>query len=67
MNYELLISNRRSIRKFTDRKVSQEILNDILRETCMAPNSSNGQPWHFIIVNDTATIELLSEESKKIF
>src|SRR5210317_799194 len=60
-----LLKNRRSIRDFEDKKVPQNIINEIIKESCLAPSSGNGQPWRFIIVNDKDLIKSLSDDSKK--
>lgn len=59
-----LLKTRRSIRSFQDRKVPLELVREIIRDTCMAPSSGNGQPWKFIIVNNQEWIRKLSDESK---
>jgi nitroreductase len=64
-DYFELLKNRRSIRDFKDKKVPQKLINEIIKESCMAPSSGNGQPWRFIIVNDKDVIKSLSDESKK--
>jgi nitroreductase len=62
-----LLKTRRSIREFQDREVSLDLVQEIIKDTCMAPSSGNGQPWKFIIVNNRAMIRKLSDESKKNF
>lgn len=46
------INNRRSIRKYLDDKVSEEILIDAIKYGCKAPSAHNRQPWKFKIVSD---------------
>jgi nitroreductase len=60
-----LLKTRRSIRDFQDKEVSMDLVREIIRDTCMAPSSGNGQPWKFIVVNNRNKIRQLSEESKK--
>ena len=62
--FELLIK-RRSIRDFEKKDVPLKIIDEIIKEACMAPSSANGQPWRFIIVNNTDVIKSLSDDSKK--
>jgi len=62
-----LLKTRRSIRDFQDREVSLDLVQEIVKDTCMAPSSGNGQPWKFIIVNNREMIGKLSDESKKNF
>ena len=41
--------SRRSIRKFTDEPVSEELLFKILEAGRLSPSATNTQPWHFIV------------------
>lgn len=43
------ILSRRSIRKFKNESVREEVLNNILEAGRCAPTATNIQPWHFII------------------
>jgi len=60
-----LLKTRRSIRDFEDRQVPVALVEEMIQDSCLAPNSANGQPWRFIIVNQKGWIKRLSEESKK--
>ncbi|MDY6934770.1 MAG: nitroreductase family protein [Spirochaetota bacterium] len=62
--FDLLII-RRSIRDFEERTVPQNLIMDIIKDSCLAPSSGNGQPWKFIIVNNQDLIKRLSDDSKK--
>jgi len=64
-NFTDLLRIRRSVRDYEDKEVPLETVREIISESCLAPSSGNGQPWRFIIVNDKATIEKLSADSKK--
>lgn len=44
---------RRSVRKFTDTPVSEEVLKNILEAGRLAPSATNNQPWHFVVVRDS--------------
>lgn len=46
------ISERRSIRKFLDKPVNEEIIAQIITAGQQAPSRGNSQPWHFVVVND---------------
>lgn len=41
------IKNRRSIRKYSSKKVPPEVISKALEYALLAPNSSNGQTWDF--------------------
>jgi len=49
------IENRRSVRKYQDRKVEKEKLEQILKSARLAPSGSNTQPWTFIVVESEDT------------
>ena len=59
-----LLKTRRSVRDYQEREVPLELVQEIIRDSCMAPSSGNGQPWKFIIVNSREWIRKLSDESK---
>lgn len=46
------IKNRRSIRAFSDREVSDEDAELLVEAACCAPSAGNLQPWGFVIVRD---------------
>lgn len=54
------IENRRSIRKYLNKKVEKEKLLQILESARLAPSGSNTQPWNFIVVESEKTKEKLS-------
>ena len=65
MEFQELLKNRRSIRDYQEKDVPLETVTDIIRESCLAPSSGNGQPWQFVVINRKETIKRLSDESKK--
>ena len=46
------IYSRRSIRRYTEEKVSDELIRDLLRSAMYAPSAGNERPWHFIVIRD---------------
>lgn len=59
MNTFETILKRRSIRKFKDTKVSDEITEKLLVSAMAAPSARNAQPWEFVVVtNEEKIIEL---------
>jgi len=55
------IKSRRSVRKYSNRRISEDDLNLILEAGRWAPSGANAQPWHFIVVRGKATIKQLSD------
>lgn len=52
---------RRSIRKYEDRPVPDEALNEILEAVRFAPSWTNCQCWDIVVVRDDATKQKLQE------
>lgn len=46
------IKNRRTVREFSTKPVSTEIIKNCLLAAGTAPNGANRQPWHFVVVTD---------------
>ncbi len=46
------IVNRFSVRKFQDKPVEREKIDQILEAARLAPSARNVQPWHFVVIND---------------
>lgn len=67
MNFPELLAKRRSIRDYQNRQVPPEIIQEIIKDTCLAPSSGNNQPWQFLVINNKEWIKKLSDESKKNF
>ncbi len=55
------IKERRSIRKYSSRPVSTEILSEILEAAQWAPSAHNAQPWRFIVLIDDSSKRELAE------
>jgi nitroreductase len=47
-----LCNRRRTVRQFSSRPVSRELLEFLIRTAGTAPSGANKQPWRFIIVTD---------------
>lgn len=56
-----VIKNRRSIRKYQNTPVPDNVLLEILNSARYAPSMGNQQPWEFIVVKDQLTKEHLAE------
>jgi coenzyme F420-0:L-glutamate ligase/coenzyme F420-1:gamma-L-glutamate ligase len=54
------ITKRRSIRKYTTRKVSKETCDEILEAATWAPSAHNAQPWRFTVLTEASTKEALA-------
>ena len=52
MDFFEIVKKRRSVRKFTDTNVPDEVINKSLETALLAANSSNLQPWEFYWVKN---------------
>jgi nitroreductase len=59
------IKERRSIRKYEDKPVPKEVVDELLSAAMMSPSAMNRQPWEFIVVTDRKMIRELSDRVKK--
>ncbi|MBQ4647025.1 MAG: nitroreductase family protein [Candidatus Gastranaerophilales bacterium] len=58
-----LIKNRKSVREYTEQKISHEDLKKILEAGYYAPSWMNVQPWKFIAIENQETKDMLCELS----
>ncbi len=64
LTFEQLLHQRRSVRDFLDKPVPQDLILQLIQDSCQAPSAANNQPWHFIVVLDRKMIKALSDEAK---
>ena len=55
------IEERRSIRKYKEQDISNDILLQILESARLAPSGSNTQPWRFLVVRKEETKKRIVE------
>lgn len=55
------ILNRKSIRKYKDTKISDEIVEELLRAAMQAPSAGNEQPWEFVVLRNKETMKKITE------
>ena len=67
--FDLMIQ-RRTIRDFSDRPITIEIIQNAIQTASSAPSGANKQPWHFVIVKDPVVkkdIRIAAEKEEKEF
>ena len=52
---------RRSIRKYTSDSVKDEDITKLLQAAMAAPSGGNRKPWHFIVIKNRKTLDMLAE------
>lgn len=60
------ILGRRSIRKYLDKPIEPDVLQDIIEGALMAPSAVNNQPWYLVAVRSDAQMEKLKEIFKDV-
>lgn len=46
------ILERRSIRRYTDKEVPRDMIEQLLKAAMAAPSAGNQQPWQFVVITD---------------
>lgn len=62
-----LLKGRRSIRRYEDKPVPDELLTHVLEAGRWAPSASNRQPWTFVIVRDAEIRKAVAEHAAYFF
>ena len=50
--FDEAIAARRSVRRFSNRRVAGADIRKILEAGCLAPSAKNAQPWRFLLLSD---------------
>ena len=58
------LSTRRTVRDFSNRPVSLEIVENCIKAAATAPSGANKQPWQFIIVSDSKVKQKIREAAE---
>lgn len=64
MDFFSIVEKRRSIRKYSERPIEQETIDQIMESALRAPSSRGLQPWEFVVVTDEGIIEKLSKSKE---
>ncbi|MBU1100785.1 MAG: nitroreductase family protein [Bacteroidetes bacterium] len=63
MDFMELVKLRKSTRRYIDKKISRDLIDECVEAARMAPSACNSQPWSFIIVDDPKTKNEIVEKS----
>lgn len=64
------LQRRRTVRQFSERPVSREVIEECLLAAGSAPSGANLQPWHFVVVGDPNVkreIRIAAEQEEREF
>ena len=64
MELREVLLKRRSVRKFTDEPVSEEMIEELLHAAMSGPSACNMKPWEFYVVTNPEKVEELKKASK---
>ena len=55
------LKNRKCVRKFLDKEIPQEVLNEVFEVAKWSPSSKNTQPWKIVVVSGQRKIKLMEK------
>lgn len=64
MELKEVLLKRRSVRKFTNEPVSDEMINELLHAAMSGPSACNKRPWEFYVVTNKEKMEELKSASR---
>ena len=56
-----IIFARRSVRRYSSRKLTEEDIRSLLEAGMAAPSANNTRPWHFAVATDPVLLKKLAE------
>jgi len=57
-----VIHSRKSVRSYTDQKVSRDQLTTLVKAGMAAPTAMNKQPWFFVVIDDKEMLSTLANK-----
>lgn len=64
MELKEALLKRRSIRKFTEQPVAEEMIEELLHAAMSGPSACNKKPWEFYVITNKEKLEELKKASK---
>ena len=64
MELKEALLKRRSVRKFTDREVPQEYIDELLHAAMSGPSACNRRPWAFYVIENESMLEQLRRATR---
>jgi len=63
MNFDKLVLQRESVRKYTDKEIAREDLVKCVEAARLTPSAHNSQPWTFIVVDDKELVDKVADQT----
>lgn len=64
MDLKEVLKKRRSIRKFTDDSISDELIDELLHAGMSGPSACNRQPWEFYVIKNPEMLVKIRRTSR---
>ena len=64
MELKDVLLKRRSVRKFTNEIISEELIDELLHAAMSGPSACNRCPWEFFVVSNSELLKSLKESSR---
>lgn len=59
------LDERRSVRHFSDKEISEEVIENLIRSAGTAPSGAHKQPWKFCVVSNSVLKSKIREAAEK--
>lgn len=59
------ISQRRTVRDYSNRSVPRQIIEECLKAAASAPSGANMQPWHFVVVESAKSKSIIRQAAEE--
>ena len=59
------ISQRRTVRDYSNRSVPRQIIEECLKAAASAPSGANLQPWHFVVVESAKSKSIIRQAAEE--
>lgn len=59
------MQSRRSVRKFSDRPIPEDVIQNLIRIASSAPSGAHKQPWHFAVISSVDIKQKIREAAEK--
>jgi nitroreductase len=66
LNYDEVITGRRSIRAFKQEQVSRSVIEEVIALATRAPSSMNTQPWHLHVLTGEPLDRIRAENTERM-
>lgn len=64
MELNEVLQKRRSIRKFTEEEVSEELIDELLHAAMSGPSACNRRPWDFYVITNQEVLKNLESATR---